>query len=149
MVNGVLTLQNRLMVGKGDLAAKVIDGEAIIINLANGLYYSMDGAGAMVWDMIERRGTLAEIAEAISRVYDVSTESSQADVRALAAKLIEEQLVLLDEGGQAGPALEITAPADKLPYQPPKLVRYSDMAHFFALDPPLPELDDAAEGTGD
>ena len=30
-----------------EIASKVIDGEAIIINLANGVYYSMDKVGAM------------------------------------------------------------------------------------------------------
>ena len=32
-----------------EVAAKVVQGEAIIINLATGVYYSMTGVGAAAW----------------------------------------------------------------------------------------------------
>lgn len=149
MENGVLALQARLTAGKGDLAAKVIDGEAIIINLANGLYYSMDGVGALIWDMIQQRGSIGAIAEAVASVYDVPPERAQSDVRALAANLLEERLVAVDETGQNPPEPQVPGRQPRLPYEPPRLVRYADMAHFFALDPPLPEIDDAAAGARD
>src|SRR5262249_1328934 len=146
MANGMLGWQTRLTAEKGDLAAKVIDGEAIIINLANGIYYSMDGAGALVWDMIQQRASLGEIVDAVGRVYDAPRDRLEPDLQALAATLMEEQLVVLDETGQAAAAPSVGARETRLAYEPPKLVRYADMAHFFALDPPLPEIDDAAAG---
>ena len=39
-------LPERFRVNTEEVAAKVIDGEAIIINLTTGVYYSMDGVGA-------------------------------------------------------------------------------------------------------
>ena len=47
----MLTLQNRLRPNEEEVAGKVMDGDAIIINLSNGIYYSMDKVrGAPVED---------------------------------------------------------------------------------------------------
>ena len=39
-----------------EVAAKVVQGEAIIINLASGVYYSMTGVGAAAWGLLEATG---------------------------------------------------------------------------------------------
>ena len=38
-------MPERLMPKSDQIAAKVMDGEAVIIDLASGVYYSMDGGG--------------------------------------------------------------------------------------------------------
>ena len=62
----MFTLQNRLRPNEAEVAAKVLDGEAIIINLSNGIYYSMDKVGGLIWEMIERGRSLQEIVESIA-----------------------------------------------------------------------------------
>ncbi len=54
----MLTLNDRLRPREEEVASKVIDGEAIIINLANGVYYSMDKVGALVWECTPGRTQL-------------------------------------------------------------------------------------------
>ena len=44
----MLMLKHRMQPNKEEVAAKVMDGEAILINLSNGIYYSMDKVGAVV-----------------------------------------------------------------------------------------------------
>src|SRR5512139_961308 len=77
-----------------EVAAKVIDGEAIIINLANGIYYSMDNTGALIWEMIENGYNLAEIVEAISSRCGVDSGQVAADVQRLTEQLLEENLLV-------------------------------------------------------
>ena len=57
----MLSLKDRLQPQGNQVAAKVMDGEAIIINLANGIYYSMDKVGGLIWEMIEAKHSLDEM----------------------------------------------------------------------------------------
>src|SRR5215510_11576973 len=94
----MLTLQQRLSPYE-EVAAKVIDGEAIIINLANGIYYSMDKVGGLIWEMLAETHSLEEVTTALTARYDVSSEQAQADVERLAAELVQENLLLLANDG--------------------------------------------------
>jgi hypothetical protein len=120
-----------------DVAAKVVDGEAILINLSNGLYFSLDKVGAYIWSMIAAGSTVELIARSVSDRYGVPTERTRPDVRKLVAELLGENLI---EAGNGTPALTASTTVGSEPYEPPTLVRYDDMADMFALDPPLPEL---------
>jgi hypothetical protein len=133
----ILTLQTRLRPNKEEVAAKVMDGEAIMINLTNGTYYSMDGVGGAIWELVESERSLQEIAAAIAARYDVAQVAAQADVENLAAQLVEENLAHPYEGeiAQQEPPAEQES---KLPYAAPSLVIYRDMADLLALDPPMP-----------
>ena len=62
----------RLVVRRGEVAAKVIDGEAILINLSTGLYYSMGKVGGRVWSLIEQNRNSRDIASAISAEYEIT-----------------------------------------------------------------------------
>jgi hypothetical protein len=124
-----------------EVASKVIDGEAIIINLANGVYYSMDKVGAFVWDLLQAGHTLDEIIAAVTRHYDVSREQAESNVQDLVQELVQENLVISSENGKAAP-LPAVDDVDKLPYELPKLNIYRDMGDLLALDPPVPGLGD-------
>ena len=86
-------IPERLTPKSQQVAAKVVDGEAVIINLANGVYYSMDKAGGLIWSMIEQAQSLDAIADAVAAAYDVSSVRAREDVEQLAAQLVSEDLV--------------------------------------------------------
>lgn len=138
----MLSLQSRLRPNEAEVAAKVLDGEAIIINLSNGMYYSMDRVGGLIWEMIEGQSTLEQtVAEIIAR-YDVSAQQAQADVQRVADELVQEKLVIVSD--QASPARhtrEIQG-QPRLPYESPRLNIYRDMGDLLALDPPMPSLEE-------
>lgn len=134
----MLAPSDRLVVNGNDVAADIIDGEAIIMNLATGMYYSMDRVGAVVWDWVGRGHTVSEIAAALSARYDVSAADAESDLAGLVGQLLEEGLVHiapLDQNGTTPIEAANGAPA---PYQRPELNRYGDMAELLALDPPMP-----------
>ena len=129
-----------LVVNDQDVAAKVVDGEAILINLTSGLYYSMDKVGGFVWSLFAPGSSIAQVADAVAARYSVPPAQAREDVRRLARELLEENLVALSTGtpGAAPPAGP--SGVKPQPYATPALVRFVDMADMFALDPPLPEL---------
>jgi len=138
----MLTLTDRLRPREAEVAAKVIDGEAIIINLASGIYYSMDKVGGTIWEMIERKHSLEEIIAATIARYDVSREQARADVEQLVRELLQENLVTLSEDGASTAAKIQADQQENLPYEIPKLNIYRDMGDLLALDPPVPGLAD-------
>ena len=87
----MLTLDDRLTVNENDVAAEVMEGEAIIINLATGVYYSMDGSGGYLWSLVEEGRPLRAIAEALEARFGVERERAEEDVIAVAERLVEER----------------------------------------------------------
>ena len=56
-----------------DVAAKMVDGEAILINVTNGMYYSTDQVGGFVWSMIEDQQGLEDIVAAVAQRLILNT----------------------------------------------------------------------------
>lgn len=136
----MLTMQARLTPRSEDVAAKVIDGEAIIINLADGSYYSMDAVGAIVWELIERGATLGQVVSSVSSAYEVEEAVARKDIEALCAELLEEDLVSEHDGAEPVEAPAPVRSNGDSSYVAPKLLKYTDMADLLALDPPVPGL---------
>jgi hypothetical protein len=133
---------HRLRPNEGEVAAKVFDGEAILINLSSGAYYSMAGVGGLIWELIERGHSLDEIAGVVGARYEVPTDLARADIERLADELVRENLVVA--GATGSPGAPVVDPPDgpKLPYVSPTLNIYRDMGDLLALDPPMPALDE-------
>ena len=137
---------NRLRANDAECAAKVLDGEAVIINLLNGTYYSLDKAGAVVWELAAAGGTIAEIVGGVTARYDVDASRARQDVERLVSELEAERLLVPMNGASAAPAPAAqpsgTAGNGRLAYDVPMLTTYRDMADLLALDPPMPRLED-------
>lgn len=120
-------------------AGEVIDGEAIIINLVTGVYYSMQGIGGVIWSMIEERRSVASMLEQIVASYDVDRDTARADLDAVLEQLAADGLVRVapPDGNHAAP---VTPSETKQPYVRPELQVYRDMEDLLALDPPAPGM---------
>jgi hypothetical protein len=134
-----MTPDTRLGPNTADVAAKVIDGEAIIMNLSNGLYFSMDEVGSTVWEMVEAGFSLDEMSDRLAARYGADRGAVADDVGRIARQLLDEGLVI-ETGGDAPRADGPDAGAGAGAYSAPTLTRYDDMADLLALDPPMPGL---------
>jgi hypothetical protein len=130
----------RLCPNDSEVAAKVLDGEAIIIRLSDGLYFSMSGSGALVWELIERRRTIGEIVAGVVARYGATEGDVRADLTGLAAELLRERLVVTTDEPLAVVAEDLPDGGDRRPYERPELHGYQDMADLLALDPPAPGM---------
>lgn len=132
----------RLAPNRATVAAKVIDGEAIILDVTRGAYYSLDGAGAVVWSCLESGYPVAAIPGILETRYEGSPDQFRQEVEALTDHLLREGLVVPASGD---PTPEALAPAEgpRLPFVAPQLHKYTDMGDLLALDPPMPVLDEA------
>ena len=131
----------RLKPDSVNVAAKVIDGEAVILDVTRGTYYSMDGAGAVVWSAIEQGHSLREIVGILEQRYEGSASEFERQVEDLIEQLRREGLVVPAEA--AGVSAVEPGPgsgAARQPFTPPARNKYTDMAALLALDPPMPVL---------
>lgn len=128
----------RFRVNEQSVAAKVIEGEAIIINLETGVYYSLDGIGGEVWSLLEGHHAVDSVIASLAARYGIPEETCGADVRALVDQLLEEKLIIpTDATPTASPVIEGAGDG----YSPPRLNVYRDMGDLLALDPPVPGLE--------
>jgi hypothetical protein len=134
----MLPWQRRVGPNEQAVAARVIDGEAIIINLKTGVYYSTDNVGATLWELVEQRRSLQEMVQAIVARYWVPREQAESDVQRLMAELIQEDLVSLSDGDGARTEPAAALAPGRAAYDPPRLDIYRDMGDLLALDPPAP-----------
>ena len=128
----------------GDVAtAKVIDGEAIVINVVTGRYYSLEGSGALAWTWLAAGATLDEAAAALARHFAVDPAQARADLAPLADELVADELLVCGADVPAGAPDSALGAGDGIrgPYAPPKVVRFTDMEDLLAFDPPLPPTD--------
>ena len=140
----MVALDTRLRRKDDDIVAKVMDGEAVIINLSSGVYYSIDHVGATMWEMIESSSSLEEVVTAILARYDVPQALARDDVLRLAGELLQHELVVIaaPEPAEPPPTAPVAAGPQKLPYESPQLNAYTDMEDLLALDPPTPGFAD-------
>ena len=124
------------------IAAKVLDGEAVIIDLMTGTYYSLTGAGSRFWEHVEAGSPVADAASAIAAEYNVAAERVRQDLDALIGLLRTEQLVV-DGVPRAAVALPAASPVAV--YESPELQVFRDMQDLLALDPPMPGLEDVRQ----
>jgi hypothetical protein len=134
---GPLDPDSRFAHNDGEVAAKVFDDEAVLIHLERGTYYSIAGAGAVVWERLGCGASLAEIVDDLTARYDVDAHHARADVEDLVARLLTEGLVSHRTDAPAAPGLGARSD-QKLHYAAPILHAYEDMADLLALDPPMP-----------
>lgn len=125
---------------EAEVAAKVIDGEAIILHLTTGLYFSLTGTACDIWEMLMSGLHAEQVAERLKSAHPDARDEVDADVARLVGQLVDEQLIITsDTDGAATSANGATATLSAA-YTTPELSRYEDMADLLALDPPMPGL---------
>jgi hypothetical protein len=124
-------------VASDNVVDKVLDQEAVIINLDTGMYYGLDGPAAKVWECIAGGISIERIVAELERAYPGRPQLEQ-ELEALVLKLSAAGLLAAaDEAGDDGEQQTIDWPSE---YQALDMTCYDDVADMIALDPPLPEL---------
>ena len=81
------------VVAARDQVSTELEGEAVILNLADQVYYGLDPVGARVWALIRQPRTVAELRDAIVSEYEVDGPTAELDIISLLTQLAERRLV--------------------------------------------------------
>ncbi|HET7234590.1 MAG TPA: PqqD family protein [Longimicrobium sp.] len=88
-----------VVVAARDQVSAGLEGEAVILNLADGVYYGLDGVGARVWELLSTPRPAAEIRDAVAAEFGVDAATAWRDLEGLLAELATKRLVEITPGG--------------------------------------------------
>ena len=129
-----------LAVRSPQVISEILDGEAVIIDLETGTYYSLDPNASSIWDAIAAGGsTVTGIVEGIAAAYGQGVSEVQAAVTPFFSRLAAERLVVTLPGSQAAPA---PFPKVSASLAEPTLSRFDDIQDLLLLDP-IHEVEEA------
>ncbi|WP_157219962.1 PqqD family protein [Flavisphingomonas formosensis] len=112
------------------VVSEVIDGEAIIMDMAAGIYHSADGVAAQIWEATQSGTDRDTIVHGINLAYPGSDHASEVgaflDMAVAAGLLVETETALAN-----GTAYVFGGGV----YSPPLLHSHGDMQDLIMLDP--------------
>jgi len=73
-----------------------MDGEVVMMSVANGEYYGVDTIGSHIWNLLEEPMSIGALCTSLCETYDVSEEDCQRDVASFMSQLLENKVVLID-----------------------------------------------------
>src|ERR1700752_3552331 len=135
----------RFRVNTPTVTHETIDGEAVIINLDSGNYYSLVEVGSFIWGLVEKGASANELQNVILQSYHGDAQDIDRGVQELLAQLQQENLIVpVDGAGEAFDPAQVPSnnSHEKPSFNPPMLHKYSDMQELLLLDP-IHDVDDA------
>lgn len=75
-------------------AFEVVAGEAILIRLDTGTYFSLNKVGTEFWEMLDGEQSIRDHAATLAGQYSVETSMVEADLLELAGKMADDDLVI-------------------------------------------------------
>jgi len=77
-----------------DVVFRDLDGEAVILDLASGVYFGLDPVGTRMWQLIEQHGALDEVLRVMCDEYDAPPDAIERDLGVLVRQLLDKQLLV-------------------------------------------------------
>jgi len=126
----------RYSVNSAQVISEIIDGEAVMINLTTGNYYSLNETGAEIWEAIERSESVDRVVAALAARYRADRDEIERAVGLMIEELEREELIVRAEATENGtPPEPDTSSAPAAPFAPPRLEKHTDMQDLILLDP--------------
>jgi hypothetical protein len=117
--------------------SETVGGETIIVNLATGHYFNLQGTAVDVWEGLEEGEHTEVIVARLAARYAAAEGEIEEAVNALMAELADADLVSPTEENGAVPAAAVPAPngSERQPFTPPSVTTFTDMQDIILLDP--------------
>ena len=73
--------------------SRLVGDETVLLDLASGMYFGLDGVGRRIWECLAEGKSLGETAAVIAAEYEVDETRAQADLVAFASDLVQRGLL--------------------------------------------------------
>lgn len=77
-----------------DVLAAPLDNSLLMLDVEQGKYFGLNGAGPRIWELLEQPVTEQELVETLLAEYEVTREVCAAEVAAFLASLRERHLLV-------------------------------------------------------
>ena len=124
------------------VVSEIIDGEAVIMNLKSGNYYSTEHVGSMIWGWIEQGRSHGQLLDLLKANFGSVHADFVREVDAFIDDLIAQGLVRAETTEQSLPLADAAPELNSVhTFKAPVLNVYSDMKDLLLLDP-IHDVDD-------
>ncbi len=87
-----MAISSRVVAARDQVSCDV-GGEAAILQLASGVYYSLDAVGSRIWALLQSLRSVREIRDTLVAEYDVPADRCERDLLGLLEALAGAQLI--------------------------------------------------------
>ena len=92
MNDSPLTLDSVVSV-KSDVLSSTIDGELVMVDIAQGSYFGLDPVGARIWALMAEPTSLESVCSTLQGEFTVDPQTCRSEVLAFAHQLLDAQLL--------------------------------------------------------
>jgi hypothetical protein len=124
---------------QAQLVAEIIEGEAIIVHLETGTYYSLRESAAFLWERLQEGSDRADLLAAMKAHFASLPENAELDLQNFLEELLRDGLLI--EHTQPLPDTLKHDGAGQAVYSPPMVEKFTDMSDLLLLDP-IHEVDE-------
>lgn len=78
-----------------DAVFRELDGEAVILQLDDGVYFGLDPVGTRLWQLIDEHGRLRPVFETALAEFEVEPDVLERDLLDLVGQLAAKRLVVV------------------------------------------------------
>ena len=128
----------RYRVNSPQVISETVGGETIIVNLASGHYFSLQGTAVEVWDGVERGdGPKPSCTSSSNGTRPTGGDEINASVTKLLDDFVAAELLVAEKATKptASPFRSSQAEGDRVPFVPPTFTTFTDMQDIILLDP--------------
>jgi hypothetical protein len=94
---------NTYPVKNKNVAWKVLEGEAVVLSLDSGVYFTLNATGTAAWERIDGATSLEEIGRGLCGQFQVTSEQAQRDLLELTQALLDEGLISVTNDASTAP----------------------------------------------
>ena len=127
-----------ILVTNSSLAAEEFEGETVLIDVAQGLYFSLSGAATEVWRAFAEQRKINDVVDALCQQLEGADRTS---LEVAISSMHEHTLLVPAPDGQPVPLDKFVAAA--VPFASPVVEVFNDLADLIAIDP-VHEVDASA-----
>jgi hypothetical protein len=80
-----------------NVVSRVLECEAVILNLESGVYFGLNEVGTRIWALIQEHGSLRKVLETMKQEYEVAPQELESDLLQLIEQLQARGLVNLSK----------------------------------------------------
>jgi coenzyme PQQ synthesis protein D (PqqD) len=134
----MIEVSKHFRVNHPNVISEVLDGEAIMVNLETGAYYSLRGVGTQIWEAVTAGATCDEVTATLIAQYSGEPSAIRSAVEGLIDELAHEGLIIAiteTNGAESSRLPNASSAGAQSPFEAPLLQRYTDMAELLLLDP--------------
>ena len=97
MVQVKISLDSIVVMAPDQISTR-LENEEVILNLKNGIYYSLNPVGTRIWELLTRPHTVLEICNVLLAEYEVQYQRVEDDILRLLGELADHGLIEVQGG---------------------------------------------------